>query len=122
MRILVVDDSRAMRLLVRRALRQAGAHHDVREAEDAVTALAAVAADRPDLVLSDWELPGTSGIDLLRALRATGDPVRFGFISSTSTPAVRNLADEAGALFLIAKPFTAEAFAQALRTALVRRG
>lgn len=119
MRILIVDDSKAMRMIVTRTLRQAGfADHDVAEAVDGADALAAIAADPPDLVLSDWNMPELSGIELLRALRAAGNDVRFGFVTSESTPAMRNTADENGALFLISKPFTPDVFAREVGTAL----
>lgn len=120
MRILIVDDSKAMRMIVTRTLRQAGfADHDFAEAVDGVTALAAIAADPPDLVLSDWNMPEMSGIELLRALRAAGNDVRFGFVTSESTPAMRNTAAENGALFLVGKPFTADTFRVALAGVLV---
>ena len=120
MRILIVDDSKAMRMIVIRTLRQAGfADHDFAEAVDGVTALASIATEQPDLVLCDWNMPEMNGIELLRALRAAGNQVRFGFVTSESTPAMRNTADENGAMFLIAKPFTAETFSQALAGVLV---
>ena len=115
MRILIVDDSKAMRMIVTRTLRQAGfGDHVFAEADDGTTALAAVAADPPDLVLSDWNMPQMTGIELLKALRSSGNPVTFGFVTSESTPAMRNTAEENGALFLIGKPFTAETFTSAL--------
>lgn len=120
MRILIVDDSRAMRMIVTRTLRQAGFEkHTFAEAVDGATALAAIAADPPDLVLSDWNMPVMSGIELLCALRAAGNTVRFGFVTSESTPAMRHTAFESGALFLLAKPFTAETFGAALADVLV---
>lgn len=120
MRILIVDDSKAMRMIVTRTLRQAGfADHTFVEAEDGQKALAEITSTQPDLVLSDWNMPEMTGIELLKALRATGNPVRFGFVTSESTPAMRNMADENGALFLIAKPFTADTFTTALSSVLV---
>jgi len=114
-KILIVDDSKAMRMIVTRTLRQAGfAEHAVLEATDGVEGLATVAAESPDLVLSDWNMPNVDGIEFLRALRERGDQVRFGFVTSESTDAMRETALEAGALFLIAKPFTADTFAASL--------
>ena len=120
MKILIVDDSKAMRMIVTRTLRQAGFdNHDYLEACDGAEALAVIAAERPDLVLSDWNMPEVNGIELLQRLREAGDEVRFGFVTSESTDAMRALAADSGALFLIAKPFTAETFAQALSGVLV---
>ena len=115
MKILIVDDSKAMRMIVTRTLRQAGfADHDYLEAADGAEGLAVVQSERPDLVLSDWNMPEVSGIEFLQRLRASGNQVRFGFVTSESTDAMRSLAAESGALFLIAKPFTSDTFAEAL--------
>lgn len=107
MKILVVDDSRAMRRIIQRTLRQAGFKgHDIIEAADGTEGLAAVKKDQPDLILSDWHMPEMSGLDFLRALRKDGCAIPFGFITSESTKEMRDLAAEAGAEFLLAKPFT----------------
>ena len=120
MKILIVDDSKAMRMIVSRTLRQAGyGDHVLVEACDGKEGLAAVDAEQPDLVLSDWNMPETTGIEFLRALRAGGNAVRFGFVTSESTDAMRTTAVEAGALFLIGKPFTADTFAEQLGSVLV---
>ncbi|MDP9497486.1 MAG: response regulator [Actinomycetota bacterium] len=120
MKILIVDDSKAMRMIVTRTLRQAGyGDHTFLEAGDGSEGLALVASEKPDLVLSDWNMPEVTGIEFLRALRERGDDVRFGFVTSESTEAMRETAREAGALFLIAKPFTADTFTAALNGVLV---
>ena len=109
MKILVVDDSKAMRMIVRRSLRQAGfGNCEVAEAADGKVALDAIRSAPPDLVLSDWNMPEMTGIELLEALRREGKNVRFGFVTTEGTPEMRNRAMEAGALFLLAKPFTAD--------------
>jgi two-component system chemotaxis response regulator CheY len=115
-RILVVDDSKAMRLIVRRTLRQAGfGDYEVDEATNGLEAISAVEKARPDLILSDWNMPEMNGYELLKALRAKKNDVRLGFVTTESTPEMQALANEAGALFLIAKPFTAEQFQAALK-------
>lgn len=115
MRVLVVDDSRVMRAIVSRTLRQAGyGDAEVIEAEDGAQALERVRADAPDLVLSDWNMPVMSGIELLTNLRAGGDATPFGFVTSEGSSQMREQAEAAGALFLIAKPFTAQTFSDAL--------
>ena len=111
MRVLVADDSRVMRQIVIRTLRQAGYDWwEITEAPDGAAALDMVVADEPDLVLSDWNMPEMTGIDLLRAMRANGIDIPFGFVTSEGSSEMREIADSEGALFLIAKPFTAEIF------------
>jgi two-component system chemotaxis response regulator CheY len=113
-RVLIADDSRVMRQIVIRTLRQAGYDWDVREAADGAQALEAIRADEPDVVLSDWNMPEMSGIELLRALRAEGFGTPFGFVTSEGSAEMRDTAEAAGALFLIAKPFTADTFRDAI--------
>lgn len=117
--ILVVDDSKAMRLIVRRTLRQAGfGDYEVAEAANGLEALERIGQAAPALVISDWNMPEMNGIELLKELNARKVSVRFGFVTTEGTPDMRAMADEAGALFLIAKPFTPEQFESALRPLL----
>jgi two-component system chemotaxis response regulator CheY len=116
MKILIVDDSKTMRMIVARTLRQAGFDgHAVQEASNGNEALLAIRAAKPDVVLSDWNMPGMSGPELLAAVNAEGHRLTFGFVTSENTPEMRDRAAEAGAAFFITKPFTAENFQQALK-------
>ena len=115
MDILLVDDSKTMRMLVQRALRQAGYRNlDVGEAESGKDALDKMGQAVPKLILSDWNMPTMSGIDFLKELRAQKNNTPFGFITSEASPAIRELALDAGAQFLITKPFTSEVVQGAL--------
>ncbi|MBA2954012.1 response regulator [Nocardioides sp. MAH-18] len=115
MKILIADDSKVMRQIVLRTMRQAGfGHHDFVEAADGAEALDKVASDAPDLVLSDWNMPNKTGIELLRDLRSGGNEVPFGFVTSEGSEEMRETAKAAGAMFLIAKPFTSDHFSDAL--------
>ena len=115
MKILIADDSRVMRQIVIRTLRQAGhGGHDIVEAENGRQALEMVRTEAPDLVLSDWNMPEMNGIDALTTLRGSGSNVPFGFVTSEGSDEMRQRAASAGAAFLIAKPFTPEAFQDAL--------
>lgn len=119
MKILIADDSRVMRQIVARALRQAGyGHCDVVEAVDGEDALLKVHTEDPDLVLSDWSMPRMTGLDLLATLRRSGDRRAFGFVTSEATTPIRTMAAQAGAQFLIAKPFSVGALREALEPLL----
>ena len=119
MKALVVDDSRVMRQIVIRTLRQAGYDWvDIVQAENGRQGLEVVRAENPDIVLSDWNMPERTGIEMLQALLASGEDVPFGFVTSEGSQEMRDKAVAAGALFLIAKPFTAEMFAEALKPVL----
>lgn len=117
-KILIVDDSKAMRMIVTRTLRQAGyGECEFLEAADGVQALGVIASEDPDLVLSDWNMPNMLGIELLRQVRSKGSKVPFGFVTSEVSDHIRTEARDAGAAFLISKPFTAEAFKVAIAQA-----
>ncbi len=66
-KILIVDDESAIRQMVCLALSQA--NYDCHEAADVAEAQASILADKPDLILLDWMLPGLSGIEYARRLR-----------------------------------------------------
>jgi two-component system, chemotaxis family, chemotaxis protein CheY len=113
MKVLIADDSKAMRMIVLRTLRQSGlAIDEVLEAEDGAEALAAVPGFGPDLIMSDWNMPNMTGIEFLTALRASGNSTVFGFVTSESNPAMKEQAIAAGAAFLLTKPFDAERLAE----------
>src|SRR5665213_1214326 len=104
MDLLLVDDSKTMRLLVQRAIRQAG-YRDltVWEAESGAEAMEKLRDKTPSLILSDWNMPGISGIDFLRELREGNNLTPFGFITSEGTKKVRDVAMSNGASFIIVK-------------------
>lgn len=115
MNVLIVDDSTAMRLMILRTLRQAGFddHHFI-QAPDGAAALELIQRQPPDLILCDWNMPNMSGMDLLTTLQDNGIKIQFGFITTEATAKMRHKALDAGAAFLITKPFTVDAFEQAL--------
>ena len=115
MDILLVDDSRTMRLLVQRAIRQAGYRGlTVDEAGDGAEALEKLSKQQPKLILSDWNMPNMSGIELLQKVRAAKMTVPLGFITSEASAEIKDLAFKHGAKFLITKPFTPEDVQNAL--------
>jgi two-component system chemotaxis response regulator CheY len=117
MKILVVDDSRAMRRIVSRAIREAGfTGHEIVEAETGRHGLEVTKAEAPDFILSDWHMPEMNGIEFLQALNADGFEIPFGFVASESTPEMVAAARAEGALFLLAKPFTTADMAEVLET------
>lgn len=120
MQILIVDDSKAMRMIIMRTLKQTElTGYRTMEASNGREALQMVSEHRPDLILSDWNMPEMKGIELLKELRAAGQTVELGFITSESGAAVKAEALAAGAAFIITKPFTPQTFEAALRPLMV---
>lgn len=107
LRILVVDDSRAQRLLLVSSLRRFG--YDVLEAEGGAQALELIDAHGLDLVISDWMMPGMSGPELCQALRQRNTPDYVYFILLTSKSEQSEIARglELGADDFLTKPFDA---------------
>ena len=119
MKILVVDDSKAMRMIVMRTLRQAGfGDHETKEASDGKEALDIVHEWAPDAIISDWNMPNMNGLELLQALNGEGFAGLFGFVTTEGSDKMRQTAMDAGAKFLITKPFTAQSFQDALGSTL----
>ncbi|MEZ2346834.1 response regulator [Terriglobus sp. RCC_193] len=109
MEVLVVDDSKTMRMLVQRAIRQAGfSGLTFIEAENGARALEALSSSKPSLILSDWNMPEMTGIQFLQNVRASGINIPFGFITSEGSKEILDTATAAGANFLITKPFTSD--------------
>jgi two-component system, chemotaxis family, chemotaxis protein CheY len=115
MDILLVDDSKTMRGIVQRAIRQAGYRGlSVTEAENGAQALEKMRAEQPRLILSDWNMPEMTGIEFLVQVRAAANQVPFGFITSEASAAIKQQAMDSGASFLITKPFSPEQVQEAL--------
>lgn len=102
-RILIADDSRPIRMLIRRAL--SSADHEIVEAEDGNAALDALTRERPDVVILDVIMPGQSGIDVCRAIRANPDLASTPIIFLTGDVMSEQLR-AAGADRIFAKPFS----------------
>jgi two-component system chemotaxis response regulator CheY len=104
-----------MRLLMRRAVRQAGYRGLlVCEAENGAVALEKVKLEKPRLIISDWLMPELSGIEFLQKLRDLGDRTPLGFITSQASRRFEDLALNHGASFMIGKPFNVDEVQAAL--------
>ncbi|MCP4501574.1 MAG: response regulator [Deltaproteobacteria bacterium] len=115
MKILIVDDSRAMRSIVRRAMRQAGyGENEFEEAGNGKEAMEVIGSFSPELVLCDWNMPEMNGLEVLEALRGQGSGIPFGFVTSEGTDEMKQTAKDAGATFFITKPFNADTLQAAL--------
>ncbi len=115
MKLLIVDDSKAMRMIIIRTLKAAGfSKIETLEASSGVEAISVLSNETPDLILSDWNMPEMNGIEFLTKLRETGNNIRFGFITSESGADTLTQAKEAGAEFVITKPFSPEKFEMVL--------
>jgi two-component system, chemotaxis family, chemotaxis protein CheY len=116
--ILIVDDSMTMRQMVNFTLSSAG--HSVIEAGSTDEALASVQKQRFDLVISDVNMPGRSGIDLVTELRKLADYkfVPIILLTTESQPEMKSKGRAAGATGWIVKPFDPEALLGVLRKVL----
>jgi two-component system chemotaxis response regulator CheY len=109
MKILVVDDMVTMRRIVKNILKQLG-FSNVEEAENGQEGLQKLRADTFGLVVSDWNMPVMTGIDMLRAIRADEKLKAIPVLMVTAEAQQSNLVEavQAGASNYIVKPFTAE--------------
>ena len=82
-KILVVDDFATMRKVIRNLLKKIG-YENVVEAEDGVMALKELKAQKVDFVISDWNMPNMTGLELLKAVRGDGDLQKTPFLMLTA--------------------------------------
>ncbi|MEO8045813.1 MAG: chemotaxis response regulator CheY [Nitrospirota bacterium] len=109
MKILVVDDMSTMRRIVKNIMKQLG-FANVEEAENGQDALGKLRADTFGFVISDWNMPVMTGIDMLRAIRADEKLKAIPVLMVTAEAQKENLIEaiQAGVSNYIVKPFTAE--------------
>ena len=109
MRILIVDDSRSMRMILKRMLADMG-HTDVVEAEHGADALDRMLEATPALALVDWNMPVMNGLEFVTALRTKReyDKVKVMMVTSESSPRLVYEALKAGADEYAMKPVTRE--------------
>ena len=107
MKILIVDDTKTLRDLLRAALVSAG--HDVIEAENGAIGLERFRATQPRLVITDLHMPEMNGVELTRAIRALpeGAGVPIFVLSTEAAPEHRAEGRQAGATGWMVKPFDA---------------
>jgi two-component system KDP operon response regulator KdpE len=116
--VLIVDDEPPIRRLLRTSLLAQG--YRTTEAETGAAAVAAVAAEQPDIVLLDLGLPDMDGLEVIRTLRAAG-AVPIVVVSSREDERGKVAALDLGADDYITKPFGMEELAARLRAALRHR-
>jgi two-component system, chemotaxis family, chemotaxis protein CheY len=106
-KVLVVDDSGVMRKIIIRAL-NANGFNEIVEAADGVEGLAAFNKEPFQLVMTDWNMPNKTGIELIRDIRATGSQVPIFMVTTEGEKGRVMEAITAGATNYLVKPFDAE--------------
>jgi len=116
MKFLVVDDFATMRRIVRNLLKELG-FVNVDEAEDGVAALQKLRASKFDFVVTDWNMPNMTGIELLRKIRADATLKHLPVLMVTAEARKENIiqAAQAGASGYVVKPFTAATLDEKLK-------
>lgn len=116
-KILSVDDFSTMRRIVKNLLKQLG-YHNVEEAENGEAALELIREQKFDLIISDWNMPVKTGIELLRDVRADPALKDIPFLMVTAEAEKDNVLEamEAGVNNYILKPFTAKVLEDKLRS------
>lgn len=113
MRILIVDDFSTMRRIVRNILRQLGMNNVV-EADDGTTAWDTLNREKIDFIVSDWNMPKMTGIELLRKVRSSEEFADIPFLMVTAEAQQENIIEavQAKVSNYIVKPFTADTLKQ----------
>jgi len=108
MKILIVDDFSTMRRIIKNLLRDLG-FNNTQEADDGTTALPILQAGGIDFLITDWNMPGMQGIDLLKTVRADAKLSTLPVLMVTAETKREQIieAAQAGVNGYIVKPFTA---------------
>ena len=109
MKVLVVDDFSTMRRIVKNILRQLG-FVNILEADDGTTAVGILEREKVDLIISDWNMPQMTGIELLRHVRSSEEIKDTPFLMVTAEAQQENIIEAVKAKVsnYIVKPFTAD--------------
>lgn len=123
LKFLVVDDFSTMRRIVRNLLKELG-FTNVDEAEDGVIALQKLKNGRFEFVITDWNMPNMTGIDLLKNIRADADLKALPVLMITAEAKKENIimAAQSGASGYIVKPFTAAVLEEKLNKIFEKYG
>ncbi len=108
MKILIVDDFSTMRRIIKNLLRDLG-FNNTSEADDGLTALPMLQSGNFDFLVTDWNMPGMQGIDLLKAVRADERLCKLPVLMVTAEAKREQIVEaaQAGVNGYIVKPFTA---------------
>ncbi len=123
MKILVVDDFSTMRRIIKNLLKDLG-FANIQEADDGNTALPMLQQGAFDFVVTDWNMPGMQGIDLLRAIRADANLKHIPVLMVTAEAKKEQIiaAAQAGVNGYVIKPFTAATLKEKLAKIFERLG
>ena len=115
LKFLVVDDFSTMRRIVKNLLHDLG-YPNVTEADDGKTALPMLQAGSFDFLISDWNMPGMSGLDLIKAVRSDAKLAKMPVLMLTAEAKREQIieAAQAGVNGYVIKPFTAETLKEKL--------
>jgi len=115
MKILIVDDFATMRRIMKNILKQIG-FSNIIEADDGTTAMEELKKTSVDLIISDWNMPKMTGLDLLKNVRREDGLKDVPFLMVTAEAQKQNVIDavQAGVTNYVVKPFTAEAISEKL--------
>jgi len=113
MRVLIVDDFSTMRRIIKNILRQLG-FNNIIEADDGTAAWEILSKDQIDFIISDWNMPQMTGIELLRKVRGSEEFGDLPFLMVTAEAQQENIIEavQAKVSNYIVKPFTAETLGQ----------
>lgn len=115
LKFLVVDDFSTMRRIIKNLLNDLG-YANVEEADDGKTALPMLQAGGFDFLITDWNMPGMPGLDLIKAVRADGKLAKMPVLMLTAEAKREQIieAAQAGVNGYVIKPFTAETLKEKL--------
>ena len=123
MKILIVDDFATMRKIIKNLLRDLG-FENTEEADDGATALPKLQTGNFDFLITDWNMPGMKGVDLLKAVRADEKLKTLPVLMVTAEQRREQIVEaaQAGVNGYVVKPFTAAMLKEKIESIFSRLG
>lgn len=107
-KVLIVDDSKVMRMVIKKGLTQAGFEFQATEATNGKEGLDAFNANVPELILSDWQMPEMNGLEFVKEVRKENATIPIFMVTTEAAEEKIKEAMSAGVNGYICKPFTPE--------------
>ncbi|HOW56644.1 MAG TPA: response regulator [Smithellaceae bacterium] len=122
-KILIVDDFASVRKIIKNQLRQFG-FLNIAEAADGIAALNIIKSGEIDLIISDWNMPNMSGLELLKAVRSDETFGKIPFLMLTVESSRKNIQEaiKGGVSNYIAKPFSPETLNEKITQIMEKQG
>lgn len=118
--VLIVDDAKDILFLLMHSVKRLGPEYEVTTANDGATAMELIQKQKFDLIITDYMMPGMTGVDLVQAVRKVSPETQVVLMTAHDTRGMRNMVDTLKLGGYVGKPFTVPEILEVVRRAIAR--